>query len=151
MRLYIDQEKCSGCGACVEACLVNAINLDLGKAVIDQALCTQCEACVSVCPTEAIGIEAVPTQIMPARERATAHAPLTSMSGKPGALAPLTGATLAFLGREIVPRLTDMLMNALERRLSRSDSWCVNADRRSGSAAGHRPYRRRQRRRGPGA
>jgi len=34
-------------------------------------------------------------------------------------LAPLAGAALAFLGREIAPRLADALIAALERRLAR--------------------------------
>jgi len=34
-------------------------------------------------------------------------------------LASLVGASLVFLGREVVPRLVDVLVSALERRLAR--------------------------------
>ena len=49
----VDKEKCVGCGACVEACPVQAISMDEGKAVIS-SLCVDCGRCVQACPQEAI-------------------------------------------------------------------------------------------------
>ncbi|MFH1741075.1 MAG: NADH-quinone oxidoreductase subunit NuoF [bacterium] len=51
----IDEEICTGCGQCVEVCLVDAITGEQ-KAPhrIDSDLCTRCGACRSVCPVEAV-------------------------------------------------------------------------------------------------
>jgi Fe-S-cluster-containing hydrogenase component 2 len=52
--LYVDDARCTGCGACIEACPSQAIALEGGLARIDQARCTACEACVAMCPIGAI-------------------------------------------------------------------------------------------------
>ena len=51
---YIDSSKCTGCGACVDACPQRAINIYNDLAVINQELCTQCGTCTKICPTGAI-------------------------------------------------------------------------------------------------
>ncbi|MFW6082425.1 MAG: DUF362 domain-containing protein [Chloroflexota bacterium] len=45
---------CSGCGACQEACYVNAITLYGGRAEVDHEICKGCGRCVLTCPTGAI-------------------------------------------------------------------------------------------------
>ena len=54
--LKIDTDKCVGCGACVDACPVEAIKMDDGVAVIDEGACTECGLCVDECPNEAINL-----------------------------------------------------------------------------------------------
>ena len=49
----IDNEKCTGCGACGEVCPVSAIKIDNGTAVVSEE-CLDCGVCISQCPTEAI-------------------------------------------------------------------------------------------------
>ena len=52
---WVNQELCDGCGACVEECPVDAIQLDgNGSAVIDQAECVRCGQCHDACPHEAV-------------------------------------------------------------------------------------------------
>jgi electron transfer flavoprotein alpha subunit len=53
MRITIDNERCTGCGACVGACPFNAIELKDGKAVINE-FCNVCRACIDACPEGAI-------------------------------------------------------------------------------------------------
>jgi ferredoxin len=51
----VDQEVCTGCGVCVEACPVGAIRTEAGKAWVDAGACVGCRACADACPTNAIG------------------------------------------------------------------------------------------------
>jgi len=49
-----DQDRCIGCGDCVERCPVNAVALDPnGRPVVDLDWCIGCGVCVLHCPVEA--------------------------------------------------------------------------------------------------
>jgi len=51
----IDQEKCSGCGECVNACPVSVIEVNNKKAKVTKPDdCVDCRACEAVCTTGAI-------------------------------------------------------------------------------------------------
>jgi heterodisulfide reductase subunit A len=54
----IRADRCSGCGACVEVCAYNAIELDpeKGIAVINEALCKGCGACAATCRVGAVDL-----------------------------------------------------------------------------------------------
>ena len=54
----IREKRCSGCGACVEVCAFNAIEIDLEKqiAVVNEALCKGCGACSATCRSSAIDL-----------------------------------------------------------------------------------------------
>lgn len=57
--VMIDEEACSGCGACVELCPKKILYLDpdTGKCrVTDPTLCDRLGGCERVCPTQAIRI-----------------------------------------------------------------------------------------------
>ena len=54
MAVTIDKEKCTGCGACVDACPVDALKLVEDKATVDPDTCIDCGTCVDECPVEAI-------------------------------------------------------------------------------------------------
>jgi len=49
-----DQELCTSCGACHDACRFNAIVLIKGKPLLINELCHSCGACLHVCPVDAI-------------------------------------------------------------------------------------------------
>lgn len=57
---YINQDKCTQCGVCVDECPEEAIEvIKKGKKeihVINQDKCTQCGVCVDGCPEEAISL-----------------------------------------------------------------------------------------------
>jgi ferredoxin len=53
MSVKIDNEKCTGCGVCIDSCPVSALELKDGIAVVSDD-CTECGICISECPTEAI-------------------------------------------------------------------------------------------------
>lgn len=55
MAVSVDNDKCTGCGVCVDACPVNAIEIKDQKAIISDA-CIDCGACLSQCPVEALSL-----------------------------------------------------------------------------------------------
>ena len=46
-------DRCIGCGQCVQSCPLNNIRLTAGRPVWGSQ-CTHCMACISYCPTQAI-------------------------------------------------------------------------------------------------
>jgi len=56
MAAQVDEDKCVGCGLCVDVCPVEAITLEAEKAKVDEDKCTECGQCVEECPNEAIKI-----------------------------------------------------------------------------------------------
>jgi Fe-S-cluster-containing hydrogenase component 2 len=54
----IDEEKCNGCGLCVNACAEGAIQIIDGKArLVSEIYCDGLGACIGHCPEDAITIE----------------------------------------------------------------------------------------------
>jgi ferredoxin len=156
--ITIDATQCTGCGACMEICPSGAIYLVDGRAVVDRELCNECEACLTVCPAEAIAITSVaqpmPESVrMPAVRRqpevvriATRQEPAPLRSR----VMPVVGTALVWAGREVLPRLADLLLEALDRRAARPQ--VVGQPRRRENLAsgneGGGPQRRRRRRGG---
>ena len=62
---WVDENKCNGCGICVEECPVNAISMENQKAQIDMDKCIHCGICHQVCPQKAVkhDSEKIPNEI----------------------------------------------------------------------------------------
>lgn len=61
-RLEVDEEKCNGCGRCVQTCPIQLLMLNdqekcSGNNRYDSFRCILCQNCMSVCPTGAISIK----------------------------------------------------------------------------------------------
>ena len=48
-QVLYDEEKCAGCGRCMEACPHHAIHREEGKMVTDPAVCERCGECTDHC------------------------------------------------------------------------------------------------------
>ena len=125
---------------------MGAITIVGDRAKVDQEKCTECEACVEVCPNgamlavrEPVAERVAVPSVRPAPEAIKVRPQMAPVPLRTR-LAPLVGSALAFLGRQVVPRLTPHLISALDRRLGKA----------AGPATRGRGLRRR-RRRGKGA
>jgi NAD-dependent dihydropyrimidine dehydrogenase PreA subunit len=60
VTLKLNEEKCIGCGACVEVCPHAVIGMNgVNRAGIqDRDACIECGACSRNCPTEAVSVQA---------------------------------------------------------------------------------------------
>jgi len=56
MPAKVDEQKCTGCEACVEECPSEAISMVNDKAVVDVDTCIDCGVCIDACPAEAISM-----------------------------------------------------------------------------------------------
>ena len=61
-EVKVDQDKCTGCGTCVDVCPVEVFELkeqggETKSVPVNQDECLACMACVTQCPEEAIEVE----------------------------------------------------------------------------------------------
>ena len=147
--MQVDGEKCTGCGDCLDACANNAISMIAGKAVIDLDACLGCGACVDACPVDAIPQVELPVRVEPRLAQPVVAQEAAALELSPSHRSvPWAEAALAFVGREIVPRIADVLVAALERRLSQPASLPATTSRLTasqGRLGTGRPRRHRRR------
>jgi len=146
--IYIDGEKCAGCGVCEGVCPVEAVRVSDGVARIDQDRCNECEACVEACPNEAILVVIEPAEEKAISLREQPVPEVAPAEPRRSRIVPVVGATLAFLGREVAPHLATHLVDALDRWQSAPISSTNNLTPSSGGKGGQKGRRHRHRRRG---
>ena len=147
--MRVDSERCTGCGSCVDVCPAGAIELTAGLATVRHDLCNECQACIDACPQGAI-LPVVQGEIVNAEREIVVQRPVAVSipaveNRGPAAL----GTILAFVGREIVPRLATVLLDVWDRKGSAtrgdpqtSGSVGASSDERD-SARGRRQRRHR--------
>jgi NAD-dependent dihydropyrimidine dehydrogenase PreA subunit len=53
----VDQDKCNGCGTCIERCIFHARKLQNGKSLVIKDECYGCGLCTTTCPTGAVKLQ----------------------------------------------------------------------------------------------
>jgi ferredoxin len=149
--ILIDLETCRGCGVCVEACPAGAIYLVSGQPTVNQEDCTACGACAEACPHGAIALVGAqePRTVEHAGVPAPRREPVVIQVKAPGMpvpwrsrILPAVGAALAWAGREIVPRLPDLLIDRI-RHPQVTTSGDAGSGRAGRGDAGGRRHRHR--------
>ena len=120
--IFIDEDKCTGCGDCLEVCPEEgAVVLQEEKAIINRELCTSCAACMPACSEGAIyEVEAAPMvaeQAQPVQvtrqstlSRARPAIVSTLAAAAPLAVNALTGLARRWLeGRSVARRTGDQV------------------------------------------
>jgi ferredoxin len=155
--VWIDAERCTGCGACLGVCPAGAIALVNGGARVVEETCTGCGACLDVCPEDAmhpvVQGELVQVEERPMLERRPAAPPAPAVE-RTRPLVETAGPAVAAVGVGVLMRAADALMRAIggwlaERPAGRST--IPPATRDETEAAGRangRGRRIRRRRRG---
>jgi NAD-dependent dihydropyrimidine dehydrogenase PreA subunit len=119
MNICLNTDMCMGCGLCVEACPPQAIHVMASKAVIEPKLCLVCGACIEACTLGAITL-VEPTALMRVAQvqvLTRAHVVQNTPRGQRG-LALWTRIAATLIEQQVVPRLMDAFIAALERRLA---------------------------------
>jgi NAD-dependent dihydropyrimidine dehydrogenase PreA subunit len=55
IRIFVDTDRCVGCGICQGVCPVGAISVE-NVALVDSGRCTGCRLCLEQCPVGALSI-----------------------------------------------------------------------------------------------
>lgn len=130
--VWIDVERCTGCGVCVEACPVEAIGLRNGVAHVDEELCTGCEACIAACPDDAIQ-PVVYGELVTVPER---PAPTVR---QPSPLAETAGAAVVAAGAGLLAKAAEALAQAVSRWLTQRPTTGASLQPRQDTTAAGAP------------
>ncbi len=145
--ISVNEEACSGCGACVEACPAGAIQLLAGRPVIASSGCTGCLSCVQACPQGALTAVELPevVTIMSLAKSGPAGGNTVPRSGT-SPWVDLAAKAMAAFARELAPRLAEAFLRNLNRRRSGPAPIERAIPVADGSASRFGPGARRQRR-----
>jgi Fe-S-cluster-containing hydrogenase component 2 len=145
--IFVDEDKCTGCGDCLEVCPEEgALVLQEEKAIINRELCTSCAVCMPACPEGAIyEVEAAPVAAERAKPAQVTKQPALRRAR------PAIVSTLAAAAPLAVDAAVGLAKRWLERRsVARKADDQAEQGRGSQAEAGRGSGKRRRRQRGRG-
>jgi ferredoxin len=146
--IYVDRDKCDGCGLCVDACPHSALKLVDGAVEVDLDRCQETGTCLEICPRGALlevteagdpevsTLEKAPTSMVEQKETRV------SRRQSSATIVPWVGAAIQFLVTDVVPQLWHAWVD--NRQGTRRGS--SRNDRRMGNGTCQGPRRQRRRR-----
>lgn len=121
--IKIDEEKCNGCGQCVEACHEGAIQMIDGKArLVSDIYCDGLGDCIGECPQDAISFET--READPYDEKAVQER-MKQMKGSACSSGGCPGSMARGLTREGLEEITRVSSEAHEKRTAELANWPV--------------------------
>lgn len=78
----VDEDKCNGCGTCMDRCQMDALILDGAMVTGDARCCIGCGLCISACPTGALKLELRKDAPVPPRDQRELNAAMIASSQK---------------------------------------------------------------------
>ena len=126
---YVEDTKCTGCGACVEVCPEGAISLEGDKASIDRSLCNSCGNCLEACDDGAIYQVTMPVVVSEPVPGTVASRPSVASKKQAG-----IGVALVSLA----PAAMDVIFGLARRWLVAKGDQAKMTGTRPGTTAGRR-------------
>jgi len=80
-ELILLRDRCTGCGACADACLQQAHEIREGMHLINRARCAACGRCAEQCPQRALAIKGYPISVGTLVRKARRLQPFFAHSG----------------------------------------------------------------------
>ena len=120
MKMIVQEDLCTGCGACIEACQNEAISLKDGVAFIDQSRCSKCQVCIDTCPQGALSFSSSADPVTFEKINPVGAARLKTSNEASERKSNWQGLMLAYAGQYILPRLVDVLAAFIQQKLNSS-------------------------------
>jgi ferredoxin len=118
--VWVDRERCTGCGLCVDSCARGAIVVVDGSAQVDEATCSGCGACIEVCPEEAVQPVLESELVLARDDRVPARDHTGSIVQRVRPLTETVGPALAVVGAGLLAKATRAAARAFGRWLAGS-------------------------------
>ena len=146
--VWVDVERCTGCGVCAELCHLQAFSVKDGVAYVDEETCDGCLECVDRCPEEAIH-PLVHAEIVKVEDR-------TPLTVRPrGTMIETAGAAATVAGLSLLTQVASWLARLVGRWLAEGYATGSRGVERAGGpsspaksepsvGAGHRARHRRR-------